>query len=576
MAVARLPSSTAKNVAIPITTTARYVRVWASDMAMGYLVLREVQVLGNPVPIADAKSYYYLAGRRVALRATEGVKWLPGAPQGFAALMTDAAGKVTANQRYTPLGAVRVAGNAAVTAKQRTTDDPGPPPGDCLNCTPNVGPDGNVTWIPPGGDSGGGSSGGGGDPGGGSSGGGSSGGGSSGGGSSGGGSSGGGSTSSGSGVDNYEPPPYTEPAPETYPYEPYTPSYSDPASDSSQQQDTAGAVVEQGYGDPNPTGSVFDTFIDAAANVVSAVVDAILPVQSASAASEVASAEFGGGEPPASGNPTDVYFPVVTNNSPTESQVFLPMVTDNIQNEVGSGAVNENPITPNFVEVNNNLPPISQESLQAEAPMDALRAVNENTPPVLPSNPNLYCVSSNCDYTTTSVSVGIFSVSLTTTTQENHTLSIGYGRGIGSIVSVVSGNINDAEARKNPDGFVEGISSASGIGWGLGSNTNVVTYPNLNRSGLETAMGLDSLSSGFKYLQSTGSTSNESGYFAGVNVIGSSIALARWEPNRGQGLGLGDIIIGPGTVNFNLNDVTRRLIAIENTISDGVTALINP
>ncbi len=162
----------------------------------------------------------------------------------------------------------------------------------------------------------------------------------------------------------------------------FLPMQSPPASDLSQQQDTAGAVVEQGYGDPNPTGSVFDTFIDAAANVVSAVVDAILPVQSASAASEVASAEFGGGEPPASGNPTDVYFPVVTNNSPTESQVFLPMVTDNIQNEVGSGAVNENPITPNFVEVNNNLPPISQESLQAETPMDALRAMNENTPPV--------------------------------------------------------------------------------------------------------------------------------------------------------------------------------------------------
>ena len=145
---------------------------------MGYLVLREVQVLGTPVPMADAKSYYYLAGRRMALRDAEGVKWLHSAPQGFAALMTDAAGKVAATQRYTPLGAVRVTGNAAVTAKLRTTDDPGPPPGACLNCSPNVGPDGNVTWTPPGGDPGGGSSGGGGDPGGGSSGGGSSGGGS--------------------------------------------------------------------------------------------------------------------------------------------------------------------------------------------------------------------------------------------------------------------------------------------------------------------------------------------------------------------------------------------------------------
>ncbi|MCW1970285.1 MAG: hypothetical protein KIH69_019405 [Anaerolineae bacterium] len=87
------------------------------------------------------------------------------------------------------------------------------------------------------------------------------------------------------------------------PYETYTPSYSDPVYETYQSQDTAGEVIAQGYGEADLTGSVLDAFIDAAVNIVSAVVDAILPVQTASASSEVASAEFGGGEPPTSGIP---------------------------------------------------------------------------------------------------------------------------------------------------------------------------------------------------------------------------------------------------------------------------------
>ncbi len=46
-------------------------------------------------------------------------------------------------------------------------------------------------------------------------------------------------------MNNYEPPA------SSYPYEAYTPSYSDPAYETYQSQDTASEVISQGYGDPN-------------------------------------------------------------------------------------------------------------------------------------------------------------------------------------------------------------------------------------------------------------------------------------------------------------------------------------